>query len=44
MSSLELQESVLDLLKRLNSINVLKELFWTQLNYERVNQRLSRRQ
>lgn len=41
--SLELQQSVLDSLQHLRSLNTLKELFWSKLNYERVNRQLSRR-
>ncbi len=37
------QQSVLDLLRRLDSLEPVKELFWSQLNYDRVNQPLSRR-
>lgn len=43
MSPLELQESVEKLLQNLKSLDVLKKLFWSQLNYERVNKSLSRR-
>lgn len=43
MSPLELQQPVFDSLQRLKSLNTLKELFWSKLNYERVNQQLSRR-
>jgi len=39
----ERQETVFDLLKELRSIEPLKQLFWSELNYERVNQSLSRR-
>ena len=41
--SLEVQQSVFDSLQHLRSLNALKELFWSKLNYERVNQLLSRR-
>ncbi|MBI3798725.1 MAG: Eco57I restriction-modification methylase domain-containing protein, partial [Deltaproteobacteria bacterium] len=37
------QQSVLTLLKDLRGIEPLKELFWSELNYERVNEPLSRR-
>lgn len=37
------QQNILDLLKRLRGLEPLKELFWRELNYERVNQQLSRR-
>jgi hypothetical protein len=43
MFSLQLQQSVLDSLRNLKSIDTLKKLFWSQLNYERINQPLSRR-
>ena len=39
----ERQQNVLNLLTRLRGIEPLKELFWSELNYERVNQPLSRR-
>ena len=42
MSPLELQ-SVQKSLQNLRDIDTLKKLFWSQLNYERVNQTLSRR-
>ena len=37
------QQSVLELLENLNGLDPLKELFWNQLNYERVNQSTSRK-
>src|SRR2546429_6366458 len=37
------QQSVLELLENLNGLNPLKELFWNQLNYGRVNQSISRK-
>ena len=43
MSVLELQESVLNSLQNLKSLDTLKKLFWNQLNYERVNKELSQR-
>ena len=39
----ERQQQVLDLLKELRGIEPLKELFWSELNYQRVNEPLSRR-
>jgi hypothetical protein len=36
-------EAVYRLLHSLNGLDPLKQLFWTELNYERVNQTLSRR-
>jgi hypothetical protein len=38
-----LQSQVLGLLQNFSSAEPLKELFWSQLNYDRVNQRTSRR-
>ena len=43
MSRAERQQNVLDLLKGLRGIEPLKQLFWSELNYQRVNQPLSRR-
>jgi hypothetical protein len=43
MSPLELQKSVEKSLQSLKSLDVLKKLFCSQLNYERVNKSLSRR-
>ncbi|MBI4639520.1 MAG: Eco57I restriction-modification methylase domain-containing protein [Candidatus Tectomicrobia bacterium] len=37
------QQSVLDLIKGLHGLDPLKQLFWSELNYERINQPLSRR-
>ena len=42
VSSIERQESILQILKNLKGLEPLKKLFWTELNYERVNQQLSR--
>ncbi len=39
----ERQQNVLDLLKELRGIEPLKQLFWSELNYQRVNQPLPRR-
>jgi hypothetical protein len=39
----ERQQTVLDLLKNLHGLEPLKKLFWSELNYDRVNQPLSRR-
>jgi hypothetical protein len=44
MPQRERQQTVLDLLGNLRGLDRLKELFWTELNYERVNQQLSRRE
>ena len=43
MSRPERQQNVLDLLKELRGIEPLKRLFWSELNYQRINQPLSRR-
>jgi hypothetical protein len=39
----ERQQNVLDLLKGLRGIEPLKQLFWSELNYQLVNEPLSRR-
>ncbi len=39
----ERQQSVLGLLKELNDLEPLKELFWSELNYTRINRPLFRR-
>ena len=36
-------QAMLDLLKNLRGLDPLKQLFWSQLNYERVNTPLPRR-
>ena len=43
MARPERQQNVLDLLKGLRGIEPLKQLFWSELNYQRVNEPLSRR-
>ncbi|AFZ23825.1 type I restriction-modification system methyltransferase subunit [Cylindrospermum stagnale PCC 7417] len=43
MSTSQLQDSVSKSLQSLRNIDTLKKMFWSQLNYERVNQHLSRR-
>lgn len=43
MSRPERQQNVLDLLEGLRGLEPLKKLFWSELNYQRVNQPLSRR-
>ncbi|OIP90928.1 MAG: hypothetical protein AUK24_03680 [Syntrophaceae bacterium CG2_30_49_12] len=43
MPVLERKQSVLKLLEQLRGLDALKELFWTELNYERENQPLSMR-
>jgi hypothetical protein len=37
----ERQQTVLDLLRNLRGLEPLKELFWSELNYERVNEPLT---
>ena len=43
MPQRERQQTVLDLLRNLYGLDPQKELFWSELNYERVNEPLSRR-
>lgn len=43
MPAIDRQQAILDLLKNLRGLDPLKQLFWSQLNYERVNSPLSRR-
>ncbi|NMF64071.1 class I SAM-dependent DNA methyltransferase [Brasilonema octagenarum UFV-E1] len=43
MIALEVQKSISNSLQNLKNIDGLKRLFWSQLNYERVNKELSRR-
>src|SRR5881628_568972 len=43
MSRPERQQNVLALLKGLRGIEPLKQLFWSELNYQRINQPLPRR-
>jgi hypothetical protein len=42
MTRPERQQSVLGILKDLRGLEPLKELFWSELNYQRVNQPISR--
>jgi len=42
MDDISLQKAVLKILSNWQGIESLKELFWTQLNYDRVNETLSR--
>ena len=42
MTELEYKKSIFDILSDLKGLNPLKELFWGELNYERVNESLSR--
>ena len=37
------QENILNILKNLRGIEPLRELFWTELNYDRQNDGISRR-
>ena len=41
MVDLERQQSVHNLLKQFHGLEPLKQLFWSELNYQRVNQPLS---
>jgi hypothetical protein len=43
MDRREREQSVLELLKDLRGLEPLKKLFWSELNYDRINQPLSRR-
>jgi len=43
MTQIERQQAVFDLLRNFQGIEPLKELFWRELNYERINESLSRR-
>ena len=43
MTQLQRQQTVLELLKQFRGLEPLKQLFWSELNYQRVNQPLSRR-
>ncbi len=42
MTQLEYKQTIFDILKNLKGIEPLKELFWSELNYDRVNESLSR--
>jgi hypothetical protein len=42
VARLERQQTVLDLLKNLKGLEPLKKLFWSELNYQRINKPLSR--
>jgi type I restriction-modification system DNA methylase subunit len=43
LHQVERQQTVFNLLHELNGVEPLKELFWTELNYSRVNRPLSRK-
>ena len=43
MPVLERKQTVLKILEQLRGLDALKELFWTELNYERENAPLSMR-
>ena len=43
MNQLEREQSILTILQSLHGLEPLKELFWSELNYDRVNEPLSRR-
>jgi hypothetical protein len=38
----DIRQSIQDILRDLNGLDGLKQLFWSELNYERVNRALSR--
>ncbi len=42
MEDMEVRKSVWELLSNMNGLDPLKQLFWTELNYERINTPLSR--
>ena len=42
-SELGVKRSILHLLRDFRGLHPLKELFWTELNYERANHLLARR-
>jgi len=42
MTELEYKQSIFEILSDLRGLNPLKELFWGELNYDRVNESLSR--
>ena len=44
MPQVERQQSVLKLLENLRGLDSLRELFWTELGYNRINEALSTRQ
>ncbi len=44
MANVERQQTVLNILQRLDGLEGLKRLFWEELNYERENKPLSPRQ
>lgn len=43
MNNLKYKQSIFEILNNFKGIESLKELFWTELNYDRVNESLSRR-
>jgi hypothetical protein len=43
VSEPDLRQEVLDLLQKFRGMDPLKELFWSRLNYDRVNQPITRR-
>jgi len=43
MNQIELQSQVLSLLENFKGVEPLKTLFWTKLNYDRVNKPIGRR-
>jgi hypothetical protein len=43
MNDIERQDKILKLLQQLKGLDPLKQLFWSELGYDRVNETLSRR-
>jgi len=43
MTDIEYKKTIFEILNNFKGIEPLKELFWTELNYDRVNESLSRR-
>ncbi|MBA3019243.1 MAG: Eco57I restriction-modification methylase domain-containing protein [Proteobacteria bacterium] len=43
MADIEYKKTIFEILNNFKGIEPLKELFWTELNYDRVNESLSRR-
>ncbi len=43
MNQIELQGQVLSVLENFKGVEPLKALFWTKLNYDRVNKPIGRR-
>ncbi|MDI6784919.1 MAG: hypothetical protein QME64_12615, partial [bacterium] len=41
--ALDFEQNIFKLLKNLNGLNPLKQLFWSELNYDQANAPISRR-